>query len=226
MKIQTAMILAAGRGERMRPLTDRMPKPLLPVGNKTLIEHHIIALQKAGIRNLVINHAYLGDKIEAYLGSGEKYGVKIAYSAEGHGKALETGGGIFKALPLLGDDPFIVVNADIWTDYDFSQLSINESVAHLVLVSNPGHNQSGDFAIKQGKLVTDGTQKLTYSGIGIYRAELFEGCSGGAFPLVPLLRDAIKRGQVSGEFYPGYWIDVGTPERLKQLEKMLAVDKR
>lgn len=210
----------------MRPLTDRLPKPLLSVGNKTLIEHHIIGLEKAGIRNLVINHAYLGEKIEAFLGSGEKYGLKIAYSAEGHGKALETGGGIFKALPLLGDDPFVVVNADIWTDYDFSQLSINESLAHLVLVSNPEHNELGDFAIKQGKLVMQGTQKLTYSGIGIYRAELFEGCSAGAFPLAPLLRDAIKHGQVSGEFYQGDWIDVGTPKRLMQIEKMLAADKR
>lgn len=224
MKIQTAMILAAGRGERMRPLTDTVPKPLLQVGNKTLIEHHINALEKAGIRNLVINHAYLGEKIEAFLGSGEKYGVRIAYSAEGHGKALETGGGIFNALPLLGDTPFIVVNADIWTDYDFSQLSINDSLAHLVLVANPEHNQSGDFAIKQGKLVSEGSPKFTYSGIGIYRAELFKGCNAGAFPLAPLLRDAMKRGQVSGEYYPGNWLDVGTPERLIQIEKMLAAE--
>ncbi len=225
MKIDTAMILAAGRGERMRPLTDTTPKPLLQVGNKTLIEHHINALEKAGIHHLVINHAYLGEKIEAFLGSGEKYGVRISYSAEGHGKALETGGGIFNALPLLGDEPFVVVNADIWTDYNFSQLSINdESLAHLVLVTNPEHNQSGDFAIKQGKLVAEGSQKLTYSGIGIYRAELFKGCSAGAFPLAPLLREAMKRGLVSGEYYPGVWLDVGTPERLMQIENILAAE--
>ena len=223
MKINTAMILAAGRGERMRPLTDRMPKPLLKAGNKTLIEHNIDALVKAGISNLVISHAYRGEQIEQYLGDGSKYGARICYSAEGHGRALETGGGIFNALPLLGEGPFAVVNADIWTDYDFSKLPAADALAHLVLVDNPAHNPNGDFVLQGRQIVPDGETRLTFSGIGVYRAQLFTGCQPGAFPLAPLLRQAITAGQVTGEYFTGHWVDVGTPERLQQIETMLSL---
>ena len=224
MKIKTAMILAAGRGERMRPLTDQVPKPLLKVGGESLIEHHIRALAAAGIRDLVINHAYRGEQIEHFLGNGEKYGVEIRYSAEGHGKALETGGGIFNALPLLGNSPFLVVNADIWTDYDFSRLQFKQADAHLVLVENPEHNPQGDFVLQDGRVLSEGGTRLTYSGIGVYREELFAGCKPGAFPLAPLLRQAISQGSVSGEYYQGRWVDVGTPERLRQLDRMLSIN--
>lgn len=224
MKIKTAMILAAGRGERMRPLTDQVPKPLLKVAGESLIEHHIRALAKAGIHDLVINHAYRGEQIEHYLGNGEKYDVEIRYSAEGHGKALETGGGIFNALPLLGNSPFLVVNADIWTDYDFSRLQFNEAAAHLVLVKNPGHNPQGDFVLQDGRVLPEGSTRLTYSGIGVYQAELFTGCRPGAFPLAPILREAIRRGRVSGEYFQGRWVDIGTPQRLRQVEQMLSIN--
>ncbi len=224
MKIKTAMILAAGRGERMRPLTDQVPKPLLKVGGESLIEYHIRALAKAGIHDLVINHAYRGEQIERYLENGEKYGVEIRYSAEGHGKALETGGGIFNALPLLGNSPFVVVNADIWTDYDFSRLQFNDAVAHLVLVKNPEHNPQGDFVLQDGKVLSEGSTRLTYSGIGVYQAELFNGCRPGAFPLAPILREAISRGRVTGEYFQGRWVDIGTPQRLQQIEQMLSIN--
>ena len=223
MKIDTAMILAAGRGERMRPLTDEIPKPLLKAGDETLIGHHVRALARAGFHKLVINHAYRGEQIEQYLGDGGRFGVEIVYSAEGHGRALETGGGIFKALPLLGKAPFAVVNADIWTDYDFSRLQIGEELAHLVLVKNPEHNPQGDFALQDHQVLANGDNKLTFSGIGVYRPQLFVDCKPGAFPLAPLLRQAINAGKVSGEFFTGQWIDVGTPERLQQVDQILSV---
>lgn len=219
MKIQTAMILAAGRGERMRPLTDQTPKPLLKVGDEALIEHHIKALARAGIVRIVINHAYRGELIEQYLGKGEKYGVDISYSAEGHGAALETGGGIYNALPLLETEPFLVVNADIWTDYDFTLLQIDDAEAHLVLVENPEHNPDGDFFLCGDNVLSEGDAKLTFSGIGVYRKALFDGCKPGAFPLAPLIRNAISRGKVTGEYFTGMWTDVGTPERLQQINQ-------
>ena len=193
-----AMILAAGRGERMRPLTDTTPKPLLRVGGKALIEYHIEALVAAGIDELVINHAHLGAQIEAYLGDGSRYGASIIYSAEG--TALETGGGIFKVLPLLGEGPFIVTNADVWSDFDYAHLRQRAvDHAHLVLVDNPAHHPHGDFTLKQGQIVEQAGERLTFSGIGIYRAALFAGCVAGAFKLAPLLREAIHAGRVSGE---------------------------
>jgi N-acetyl-alpha-D-muramate 1-phosphate uridylyltransferase len=215
-----AMILAAGRGERMRPLTDNTPKPLLSVGGHHLIEYHLQALAKAGFETVVINHAHLGEQIEAALGDGSRYGLSIAYSPEG--TALETGGGIFNALPLLGDEPFLVVNGDVWTDYPFERLKIQSlQLAHLVLVDNPPQHTKGDFALLDGRVSETEGERLTFSGIGIYRAELLAGCKPGAFPLAPILRRAMAAGQVSGEYYQGRWFDVGTPERLKQLDELL-----
>jgi len=213
------MLLAAGRGERMRPLTDTTPKPLLRIGGQMLIERHVHALAQAGIRQLVINHAHLGGQIERALGDGSAYGVQIAYSPEPEG-ALETGGGIFNALPLLGAAPFLVVNADIWTDYPFTGLPQSiDGLAHLVMVSNPPHHPDGDFSLSGGRLAQRGPAMLTFSGIGVYRPELFDGCTPGAFPLAPLLRMAMDAGRVSGEHYTGAWFDIGTPERLDAINR-------
>ena len=214
-----AMILAAGRGERMRPLTDRIPKPLLPVAGKPLLQWHVEALVAAGLRDIVINHAWLGGQIEAALGDGHTLGAEIRYSPEGEG-ALETGGGIFRALPLLGDAPFVVVNADIVTDYPFARLpAALQGLAHLVLVPNPPHNPAGDFCLAQGRVAADGGPRLTFSGIGVYHPDLFRGQQPGRFPLAPLLRRAMAAGQVSGEWYGGCWLDVGTEDRLRQAEQ-------
>lgn len=216
-----AMLLAAGRGERMRPLTDRTPKPLLRIGGQTLVEHHIHALVRAGITQLVINHAWLGSQIVRALGNGAAYGVQIDYSDEGD-TALETGGGILHALPLLGTQPFLVVNADIWTDYDFAALPAEpERLAHLVMVDNPPHHPQGDFSLVAGRLAQQGPMRLTFSGIGLYRPELFAGCKPGAFPLAPLLRQAMDEDRVTGEYYPGMWSDIGTPERLAEVNETL-----
>ena len=219
-----AMILAAGRGERMRPLTDTTPKPLLTVGGKALIEHHIEAVARAGIHDIVINHAWLGEQIEQHLGDGSRFNVRIQYSRE-LGKALETGGGIFKALPLLGEEPFLVINGDIFTDIDIASLPSHiDGLAHLILVNNPEHNLGGDFALVNGKVQSTGLTMLTFSGIGVYRPELFAGCQPGAFPLAPLLRQAMVQGQVSGSHFQGLWLDIGTPERLAQLNRELKAD--
>ncbi len=256
-----AMILAAGRGERMRPLTDHMPKPLLMAGGRRLIEYHIDALVAAGMREIVINHAHLGSQIEETLGDGSRYGAKINYSPEG--EALETGGGIFKALPLLGDAPFVVVNGDIWTDYPYAHLSntqkglaaaalpatcmdalvsreseargsgcrerpptalIHPCMAHLVLVDNPQHHPKGDFALRANNVYdpAPGEQALTFSGIGVYRPELFAGCVPGKFQLAPLLRKAMQQHAATGVHYTGQWIDIGTPQRLDELNQRLA----
>ena len=214
------MILAAGRGERMRPLTDHTPKPLLEAGGRSLIGHHLAALARAGVREVVVNHAHLGAQIERALGDGAAYGLRIRYSPEE--VALETGGGIFRALPLLGPDPFIVVNGDVWTDFDPARLRLADAdLAHLVLVDNPAHHPAGDFVLN-GKRVTDGGgQRLTFSGVGVYRPALFDGCAPGRFPLAPLLRAAITVGRVSGEHHRGCWVDVGTPERLAALDREL-----
>ncbi len=212
------MILAAGRGERMRPLTDCTPKPLLPVAGRPLIEHHIEALVKAGYKELVINHAHLGQQIEAALGDGQRWGISITYSPELAG-ALETGGGIFNALPLLGDAPFVVINGDIWTDYDLAHLAIpKHKLAHLILVNNPVHNTGGDFLLSKEGLCSDGDGKrLTFSGIGVYQPALFAGCKPGSFPLAPVLKRAMAQGEISGAYYAGRWVDVGTPQRLEAL---------
>jgi len=216
-----AMLLAAGRGERMRPLTDTTPKPLLRIGGQTMIERHIHALARAGITELVINHAHLGEQLVGALGDGHASGVNIAWSAEPDG-ALETGGGIFNALPLLGDAPFLVVNADIWTDFPFAGLPAQpEGLAHLVMVDNPEHHSGGDFSLTAGRLSQCGPAMLTFSGIGVYRPDLFGDCSPGAFPLAPLLRQAMDAGQVSGEHYRGSWFDIGTPERLEAVNGMV-----
>jgi len=201
----------------MRPLTDRTPKPLLEVADKPLIEYHIEALRDAGFHELVINHAWLGERIVKSLGDGARFGVQIRYSPEPEG-ALETGGGIRQALPLLGDETFLVVNGDIWTDYSYTNLNHSSSLlAHLVLVDNPAHHPRGDFSLENGRVTDAGEAALTFSGIGLYHPDLFSGHPPGAFPLAPLLREAMLRGQVSGEHYSGRWTDVGTPERLKEL---------
>ncbi|MGW8247665.1 MAG: N-acetylmuramate alpha-1-phosphate uridylyltransferase MurU [Acidiferrobacterales bacterium] len=217
-----AFILAAGRGERMRPLTDSIPKPLLTVGGEPLIVHTIRRLSAAGVSDLVVNVSHLADQIEAFLGNGAQWGVNINYSHEE--AALETAGGIINALPLLGDSPFILVNGDIWTDYDFSGLTkrpLENSLAHLVMVSNPGHHPQGDFYLDHGKLGQEGGEALTYSGIGLYSPALFSSLPPGKRPLAPILRQAISNSQLSGEKFNGKWMDVGTPERLSELDSYL-----
>ena len=214
-----AMILAAGRGERMRPLTDTTPKPLLTVCGKPLIVHHIEALAAAGFHELVINHAWLGDQIEAALGDGANFGVRIQYSPEVP-EALETGGGIFQALPLLGDGPFIVVNGDVMCDLDYQSLPPEpQGLAHLVLVPNPEHHPQGDFALENQLVRAAGPVKFTFSGIGVYRPQLFTHCKPGKFQLAPILRRAMEEDQISGEIHKGLWMDVGTPERLLELNR-------
>lgn len=219
-----AMILAAGRGERMRPLTDQTPKPLLHIGKHRLIEHHLMNLQKAGFKDIVINIAWLGQQIIDTLGDGTQYGLHIDYSNEGD-TALETGGGIFKALPLLGDEPFLVVNGDVWTDYPLQQLYNHqlEGLAHLVLVNNPPQHPQGDFYLSHNKLVETGDAKYTFSGIGIYCKEFFKGKTGGVFPLAPMIRQFTKQGLVTAELYTGEWDDIGTIERLEARIKKQAL---
>lgn len=222
-----AMILAAGRGERMRPLTDTTPKPLLKVAGKRLIEYHLENLARAGVTEVVINYAWLGTQFPATLGNGERYNLKINYSDEGE-TALETAGGIIKALPLLGEQPFIVVNGDIWTDYDYRQLENTDSLIHLVLVDNPVHHPQGDFGLTDAGIVLDQSQAqinrlplLTYSGIGVYSPEIFTKLESGVQPLAPVIRQTIERQQVSGEHYSGRWWDIGTPERLQELDRLI-----
>jgi MurNAc alpha-1-phosphate uridylyltransferase len=217
-----AMILAAGKGERLRPLTLHTPKPLLRAAGVPLIEYHVRALARGGFSELLINHAWLGQQIEDYLGDGSRFGLCIRYSAEA--EPLETGGGIFNALPLLGDAPFLVVNGDIFTDYDFASLRrAMDTQAHLVLVDNPDHHPQGDFRLCNGHVLDAiaGNDCLTYSGIAVLRATLFEGCQTGSFKLAPLLRRAMLAGAVSGERFQGRWIDVGTLDRLAQVECVL-----
>ncbi len=243
-----AMILAAGRGERMRPLTDHTPKPLLQAGGKPLIVWHIERLVHAGITDLVINHAHLGTQIEEALGDGHQFGARIRYSDEG--TALETAGGIAYALHLLDHEPFAVVNGDVYCDYDFSHLPARASalansndMAHLVLVDNPGHNSKGDFGLSGNRVLPHGLQpfelgkqfpavlhiqpdapikNLTFSGIGLYKPRLFAGIARGTkAPLAPLLREQIALGKVSGEHHRGIWVDVGTPQRLQELDLQL-----
>jgi N-acetyl-alpha-D-muramate 1-phosphate uridylyltransferase len=212
------MVLAAGRGERMRPLTDHTPKPLLPVRGKPLIVYHLERLRALGVREVVINLAWLGDQIRTELGDGAAWNLAIRYSDEGQ-QALETGGGIFQALPWLGPRPFLVVNADVFTDLDFASLRIaDDALAHLVLVPNPPQHPNGDFGLAAGRVQTQGSPRFTYSGIGLYRPALFDGCSAGKFPLKPLLDRAIQAGRLRGECYRGLWSDVGTVDRLEALQ--------
>lgn len=216
-----AIVLAAGRGERMRPITDRIPKPLVPVAGKPLIAYHLEALARAGVRDVVINLSHLGAQIPAALGDGSRFGVSITYSDEGP-VPFETGGGIFNALPLLGAAPFLVVNGDVWTDFDFSRLTLNPGAyARLVLVPNPPHVARGDFGLEDDFVIESERDRYTYSGMGVYSPELFAGCSPGKFPLLPLLKRAIGERRLRGEVYRGEWLDIGTPERLAALETQL-----
>jgi len=203
----------------MRPLTDDLPKPLLPVGGEPLIVHLIRGLALAGIRDLVINHAHLGVRIVEALGSGNQLGVSIRYSHESEG-GLETGGGIVQALPLIDSDPFLVVNGDIWTDFPFSSLPgrLEGDLAHLVLVNNPPHHPNGDFTLRDGRVGIGHKGRLTFSGIGLYARALFANRQPGKFPLAPMLRAAIDEGRIRGEHYRGQWYDVGTPDRLAELD--------
>ncbi len=217
-----AMILAAGRGERLRPLTDTLPKPLIKVAGKSLIEYHLENLAKADFKEIVINTAWLAEKIHQQLGDGSRYGVNIQYSDEDD--ALETAGGIINALPLLGDDAFVVVNGDIWCDFDFSTLPklSTDIQAYLILVKNPKHNEKGDFALQNLLIKNAGKDMYTFSGIGLYKPAFFTGQESGTSPLAPLIRKKCERDLVSGQYYDGLWTDVGTIERLQELEKQLA----
>lgn len=215
--MMTAMILSAGLGSRMRPLTDHTPKPLLKVGGKPLIVWHIERLREAGFRNIIINVAYLGQQIIEYLGDGRDYGVEIKYSDEQEEGGLETAGGIIKALPLLSET-FLVINGDIWTDYPYNlNFSLNnENLAHIILIDNPSHNVKGDF-------ILDGTsQKYTFSGIGYYSKKMFKDLKYGKSRLAPLLFKAIEENRVETEYYAGSWYDIGTPQRLEFLERVLS----
>lgn len=218
-----AMILAAGLGTRMRPLTDHTPKPLLQAGGKPLVVWHIEKLARAGFRDIIINLAWLGWKIPEALGNGSRWNVKLHYSDEQQEGALETAGGIIKALPLLGDEPFLVVNGDVWCDYVCPQRPLaGNDLAHLVLVNNPEHNRNGDFVLQQGRVFTEGESRYTFSGIGYYHPALFAGLAYGKRPLAPLLREAMQQGRVSGELFAGDWRDIGTPERLAELDQQLS----
>jgi MurNAc alpha-1-phosphate uridylyltransferase len=222
MKLNTAMILAAGRGERMRPLTDSVPKPLLQVQGKSLIEYHIESLKRSGYERIIINHAWLGQQIESALGAGERFGLDILYSAEL--QALETAGGISKALPLLcphsEDEMFTVINGDIFTNFDFGTLPnyLPEGIeAHLVMVNNPSHNLAGDFYFEGHSLHPKQGRKLTFSGMAVYHKNFFAQVQSGVKPLAPMLRTAINQELISAQHFTGQWTDVGTPQRLNEL---------
>ena len=215
------MILAAGLGKRMRPLTDHCPKPLLPVAGKPLIVHHLERLKQAGFKEVVINVSYRAEQVIQALGDGQTYGLRIHWSHET--TPLETGGGIQNALPLLGEKPFLLINGDIWCDYLPSQAMLKgDDLAHLVLVDNPAHHVDGDFALEHGRALTQGTPRYTFAGVSIIHPALLAGQPTGAFALAPLLKHAISERRVSGEHFTGHWVDVGTPERLAALEHFLS----
>jgi MurNAc alpha-1-phosphate uridylyltransferase len=216
---RNAILLAAGRGERLRPITDTLPKPLVEIAGKPLIVYHLEALARAEVRDVVINLSWLGEKVRAALGDGSRYGVHIAYSEEGP-VPLETGGGIHRALPLLGPEPFLVVNADVWTDMDLSRVPKLEdgADARLMLAPNPPHHPRGDFGLEGDFVVDCEADRFTYTGIGIYRPALFDGCKPGKFPLLPLLKRAIAARRLRGEVYHGEWLDIGSPDRLAWLD--------
>lgn len=226
--MRAAMILAAGRGERMRPLTDRLPKPLVTVNDKPLIVYHIERLAAVGVVDIVVNHAHLGEQIESALGDGSQWGVNIVYSPEPAG-GLETAGGIIQALPLLGSEPFIVVNGDVWTDYDFARLIKNplqNRLAHLVMVDNPAHKTVGDFYLSDAGELNENNlgQQLTFAGISLLTAQLFDGLPQGMHALAPVFRQMIHRSLISGEYHRGDWDDIGTIERLDVLRLRLKVE--
>jgi MurNAc alpha-1-phosphate uridylyltransferase len=220
-----AMVLAAGRGERLRPITDTLPKPLVRVAGKPLIVYHLEALARAGVRDVVINLSWLPEKLRAALRDGSEYGVRITYTDEGP-VALETGGGIFNAIQLLGPEPFLVVNGDTFTDIDFGALQARAdadtrsgALARIVLVPNPTQHPQGDFGLEGEQVVERQTGRFTYSGVGVYRPEFFEGCTAGKFPMLPLLKRAIAAGRLRGQLHEGEWCDVGTPQRLAELDE-------
>lgn len=223
------MLLAAGRGERFRPLTDTLPKPLIPVNGEPLIERHLRRLAEAGIHDVVINLGWLSERIEAVLGNGDRFGLRIAYSREGW-PALETGGGVLHALPLLGDDPFLLVNGDVWSDYPLDRLvaataaMASSDLAHLVLTPNPEHHPQGDFGLSDDRVI-ETAPHWTFSGLSVQRPALFSGERHGAFPILPLWRRAMEQGRIAGELYRGRWCDVGTPQRLTALSAQLAADR-
>lgn len=221
-----AMILAAGYGKRMGHLTQETPKPLLKVGGKSLIFYHLEALAKAGFTEVVINTGWLGEQLELAIGSGGQFGLKVLYSREQ--VPLETAGGIRKALPLLGEQPFLVVNGDVWTNIDFSALTLPENkLAHLVLVDNPEHNPEGDFSLSsQGEVVKPGGSVFTFSGVGYYHPQLFLQYGLAEDKLGNVLRLAMQDHKVSGEYFQGVWWDIGTPERLEQLDQLLSESSR
>jgi MurNAc alpha-1-phosphate uridylyltransferase len=216
-----AMILAAGRGERMRPLTDTTPKPLLPLAGRALLDYPLSRLARAGVVDVVINLAWQGQQIRDFVGDGSRWGLHAAFSDEGP-EALETGGGIRQALALLGNEPFWLVNGDVYSEFDFSASPLSDNtLAHLVMVPNPEHNPDGDFALIGNRLRTAGGPRYTYSGIGLIRPELVAGEAPGRFPLAPLLSRAADDSRLTGELYTGLWTDVGTPARLAELERSL-----
>ncbi|MCK5790221.1 MULTISPECIES: N-acetylmuramate alpha-1-phosphate uridylyltransferase MurU [unclassified Ketobacter] len=215
-----AMLLAAGRGERMGALTQECPKPLLPVAGKPLLRHHLERLAQAGIREVVINTSYRARQIEHFLQQQSDLGLALHVSHEP--ARLETGGGIHNALPLLGDAPFLLMNGDVWSDYPLQALSLPaQALAYLVLVANPEHNPRGDFAVRGPLAVAEGEPRYTFSGISVLDPRLFRGCAAGRFPLAPLLREAMGNNQVQCEIYQGLWIDVGTPQRLQAVEQLV-----
>jgi len=215
-----AMILAAGRGERMRPLTDELPKPLLEVDDKPLIVYHIEKLADAGFEEIIINIAHLGFKIPEALGDGSAWNIKITYSDEQEIGALESAGGIINALPLLGDEPFLVVNGDVFCDYTFnSAFDLKDNLAHLILVSNPEHNPNGDFGLDGSLVLNEDELKWTFSGIGYYSPKIFKGLKTEKLALAPILRENIADKKISGEIYDGEWHDIGTPQRLKEINE-------
>ena len=216
-----AMLLAAGRGERMQSYTDALPKPLLPIGSQTLIEHNLEKLKQAGVTEVVINVSYRAKQIIEKLGDGQRFGLKITYSYEPE-KPLGTGGGIFQALKFLGDEPFLVLSSDIWTDYDFSRLFEKTSIdGHLILVDNPAYNLKGDYALlESGCLSAERSPKLTYASFGVMHPRLFDGCQPGYYSMITLLEKAMLSASVTGEIYRGEWFNVGTPEELKKLRDL------
>lgn len=218
-----AILLAAGRGERLKPLTDAIPKPLLQVGSRCLIDYHLKALSEAGIQDIVINVAYKAKDIIQKLGNGEDYGVHITYSYEDNGP-MGTGGGIYQALPLLGEEPFIVVSSDVWTEFSFAPLlTLDPNDAHLVMVDNPDYYPSGDFCLLEDGKMTMESPRLTYGNIAVLHPRLFAECQPGNYSLAPLFHAAIEKGTVTGEYYRGSWYNVGTPHELKRLQERLQV---